>query len=84
MNARLIAHNISLDDNTFQGKHGNIDRTPFVYDRVAGYRAAFGGQTFLEGWYVTFAQTRRSSEFSSPNGDGGVQRFGTVTLAREF
>lgn len=84
MDARYIAHNIFLDGNTFQGNNGNIERTPFVYDLVAGVTLAFGPQTFMDGWYLNFARTRRSSEFSSPAGDGAVQRFGSITLGREY
>ena len=84
IDARLVAHNIFLDGNTFQGNNGNVERTPFVYDLVAGFRVAFGGQSFMDGWYLTFTQIRRSSEFSSPTGDGAVQRFGSITLGREY
>jgi len=84
VDARLVAHNIFLDGNTFQDNNGNIERTPFTYDLTAGFRLAFGRQTFMDGWYLAFSRTRRSSEFSSPTGDGGVQRFGSITLGREY
>lgn len=81
---RAVARNIFLDGNTFQDNNGNIEKENFVYDFVAGFRGAFGSRTFMHGWYVDFSQTRRSSEFSSPTGEGGVQRFASITLGREY
>ena len=84
VDVRYIAHNIFLDGNTFDGNNGNVERTPVVYDLVAGLRLTFGRQTFMDGWYLDFARTRRSSEFSSPVGDGAAQRFGSITIGREY
>ena len=82
---RAVARNIFLDGNTFQDNDGNVDKEILVYDFVIGFRLRFGSQaSFMDGWYLDFSRTRRSSEFTTPAGDAPVQRFASITFGREY
>lgn len=81
---RVIAHNMFLDGNSFQHNNGNVNKEPFFYDLVIGFRAAFNSGSALDGWYINFSQTRRSAEFKSPDGISPAQSFGNITIGREF
>ncbi len=82
---RAVARNIFLDGNTFQDNAGNVDKEILVYDFVIGFRMRFGSRaSFMDGWYLDFSRTRRSSEFTSTAGDAAVQRFASITLGREY
>lgn len=74
--ARLVAHNLFLDGNTFAANDIRIRRTPFVPEW------AVGGEVNLWGWVVaSYQRIVRGSEFSSTSGDAPRQRFGSVSLA---
>lgn len=72
--ARLVAHNIFLDGNTFADSH-SVDRKPLVADAQAGF--AIVGRS----WRFTFAHIFRTREF---DGQRRADRFSAVSLSKRF
>lgn len=69
--ARLVAHNVFLDGNTFRDSR-SVDREPFVYDLQLGFVAVRGRMR------LGFTLVRRSEEFKTQR---GADRFGQLTLS---
>ncbi len=74
VDARLVAHNIFLDGNTF-GDGPSVDRKPFVIDISAGASVNYRNTK------VTYALVYRSQEF---DGQEEGQLFGAVSLNFAF
>lgn len=74
---RLVARNIFLDGNTLRSSPA-VDRKVWVYDLTAGVMLR------LTPLRISLTRVRRSSEFSTPAGNGGIQRFYSLNLGWEF
>jgi hypothetical protein len=75
--ARLLARNIFLDGNTFRNS-ASVDRRVFVYDLKGGISLRFAPLR------VSLTHVHRSTEFSTPLGSGGIQRFQSLNVSWEF
>jgi lipid A 3-O-deacylase len=74
LDARLVAHNIFLDGNTFRDSH-SVDREPLVADVAAGVSA------YYRGVRLSYAQIFRSREFST---QGETHAYGSLALSYIF
>ncbi|MQU07837.1 lipid A deacylase LpxR family protein, partial [Pseudomonas helleri] len=72
--ARLIAHDITLDGNTFRSSH-SVDRRVFVADIGYGIAVTRGG------WKFAIARYYRTREF---NGQRERPVFGSFTVSKAF
>jgi hypothetical protein len=75
--ARLVAHNIFLDGNSFRNS-ASVDRRVFVYDLKGGISLR------LAPLRLSLTHVHRSAEFSTPLGSGGTQRFQSFNVSWEF
>jgi hypothetical protein len=74
---RAVAHNITLDGNSFVRNDILVERTPFVPEYSAGVEMNLVGN-----FWMTFQFVRRGSEFKRRNGRPAPrQDFGAITLA---
>lgn len=69
-----MAHNLTLDGNTFKSSH-SVDRREWVGDLTGGVALAW------DAWQLTYTAVSRSREF---HGQDGHDVFGAITLARDF
>ena len=77
VDGRLVGRNIFLDGNTFR-ESAAVDRRVWVYDLT-------GGMTLrVSPLRVSLTRVQRSSEFSTPAGNGGTQRFYSLNIGWEF
>lgn len=77
---RAVAHNITLDGNTFVRNDIRIHRKPFVPEIAAGLEVNLVGN-----FWLTYQFIHRGSEFERRNGrDAPAQEFGSLTLAWTF
>ncbi|MBL8490513.1 MAG: lipid A deacylase LpxR family protein, partial [Rhodocyclaceae bacterium] len=74
---RLVARNIFLDG-TFFRDSPSVERRRHVYDLSAGFSLR------LENVRLSFTRLRRSEEFRTPLGGGGVQRFDSLNIGIDF
>ncbi|MHB9116670.1 MAG: lipid A deacylase LpxR family protein [Burkholderiales bacterium] len=74
---RLVAHNIFLDGTVFHDS-ASVGRRPHVYDLDVGLSARFGAVR------VSITRVRRSEEFYTAAGGGGVQFFHSINLGIEL
>ena len=74
---RLVAHNIFVDGSLFRDGPGVNGRT-FVYDFTAGVSAR------IDKFRLSVTRIKRSTEFTTPLGSGGPQRFYSINLGIEF
>lgn len=74
LDARWVAHDITLDGNTFRSSH-RVDSRPFVAD--IGYGLAFT----RDRWRFAFARYHRTREF---DGQRDVPVYGSFTIGRRF
>ena len=72
--ARAVAHDITLDGNTFKSSH-SVDKRPLVVDVGYGIAVQHGS------WRYAFARYHRSREFK---GQRDVPVYGTFTIGRKF
>lgn len=75
--ARLVARNIFLDGNSFRDS-ASVDRRVFVYDLKGGISMRIAPLR------ISLTHVHRSSEFSTPLGNGGIQRFQSLNVSWEF
>lgn len=82
---RWMIRNVFLDGAMFRSGP-SVDSKPLVADATFGVRLDFPRtRTEYTGpWYVGFAATRRSPEFSSRRGSASAQSFGALTVGTEF
>jgi hypothetical protein len=74
---KAVAHNITLDGNTFARNNIRIERKPFVPEIGGGFEL-----NLIRNFSVTFQFVHRGSEFESRNGrDAPAHEFGSLTLA---
>ena len=77
---RAVAHNITLDGNTFADNDIRIRRKPFVPEIGIGFEVNLVGN-----FWLTYQFVHRGSEFERRNGrDAPAQEFGSVTIAWTF
>lgn len=69
-----MAHNLTLDGNTFKSSH-SVDRREWVGDLIGGVALAW------DAWQLTYTAVSRSREF---HGQDNRDVFGAITLARDF
>lgn len=75
-----MAHNITLDGNTFARNDIRIGRKVFVPEIGVGFEVNLAGNVWL-----TYQFIHRGSEFERRNGrDAPAQEFGSITLAVMF
>lgn len=74
---RLVARNIFLDGNSFRSG-ASVDRRDWVYDFKAGISVRVAPLR------VSITHVERSTEFSTPLGNGGRQRFQSFNVSWEF
>ncbi len=74
LDARWVAHDITLDGNTFRSSH-RVDSRPVVAD--IGYGLAFTRNR----WRFAFARYHRTREF---DGQRDVPVYGSFTIGRKF
>jgi hypothetical protein len=74
LNARLVAHNIFLDGNTFRDSHA-VDSEPLVADVAAGVSA------YYRGVRLSYAQIYHSREFTT---QGETHAYGSLALSYMF
>lgn len=74
VDARAVAHNITLDGNSWKRSH-SVDKRAFVADLGLGMTVRKGL------WQVTFARYNRTREFS---GQQLRPVFGSITISRHF
>jgi hypothetical protein len=77
IDARVVAHNIFLDGNTFRDGP-SVDRRRTVRDVTIGFSVRHAPLR------VSLTRVRRSDEFSSAAGGGGRQRFLSLNLSWAF
>src|SRR5690554_3280137 len=70
----FMAHNLTLDGNTFKNSH-SVDRREWVGDVAGGVALAWNA------WQLTYTAVSRSREF---HGQEESDSFGMITLARSF
>lgn len=74
---KAVAHNITLDGNSFARNDIRIDRTPFVPEIAAGFEVNLIGN-----FWLTYQFIHRGSEFRRRNGRAApAQEFGSLTFA---
>lgn len=69
-----MAHNLTLDGNTFKNSH-SVDRREWVGDVMGGVALAW------DAWQMTYTAVSRTREF---HGQEESDSFGMITLARTF
>jgi hypothetical protein len=74
---RLVAHNVFLDGNLFR-PGPSVDRRDLVHDLKAGISLRIAPVR------ISLTHVRRSEEFTTPFGDGGIQNFQSFNLGWEF
>lgn len=74
VDARLVAHDVFLDGNTFRDSH-EVDSRPFVADLMAGITLGWRGAK------LSLANVLRTREFRNQPRD---HRFGSITLSYAF
>jgi hypothetical protein len=74
---RAVARNIFLDGPAFHGGP-SVDRRDHVFDTSLGFSFRYHGLRF------SWTRIRRSEEFRTATGGGGVQRFDSMNLGYEF
>jgi hypothetical protein len=77
LDARLVARNIFLDGNTFRNS-ASVDRRVFVYDLTGGISIRVAPVR------ISLTHVQRSSEFDTPLGSSGIQRFQSFNVGWEF
>ena len=75
--ARLVGQNIFLDGNTFRNS-ASVERRVFVYDLKAGLSLRIAPVR------LSLTHVQRSPEFTTPLGNGGIQRFQSINVSWEF
>lgn len=74
---RLVAHNIFLDGTVFRDSP-SVERRRHVYDLSAGVSVRVAKVR------LSFTRLRRSEEFRTPLGGGGIQRFDSLNIGIDF
>ena len=77
VDGRVVAHNIFLDGNTFR-ESASVDRRNFVYDFKAGISMRIAPMR------ISLTHVQRSPEFTTPLGNGAIQRFQSLNVSWEF
>ena len=77
VDGRLVARNIFLDGNSFR-ESASVDRRTFVHDFKAGVSVRI---TPLR---ISVTHVRRSAEFFTSLGSGGIQQFQSFNVSWEF
>jgi len=82
---RWMIHNVFLNGTMFRSGP-SVDSKPLVADATIGVRLDFPRtrNQCTGPWYVSFAATRRSPEFSGRRGSASPQSFGALTVGTEF
>jgi hypothetical protein len=74
---RLVAHNIFLDGAVFRDSP-SVRKRPHVYDVTLGLSLR------IDATRISVTRVRRSEEFFTAAGTGGLQNFDSVNLGIEF
>jgi lipid A 3-O-deacylase len=75
VDGQVVAHDITLDGNTFQGS-AHVKRQPYVGEGEAGLALIFGAAR------LTYTQVVQSEEFRTQK--GGLHQFGSLALSVRF
>jgi hypothetical protein len=72
--ARLVAHNIFLDGNTFSDSH-SVDKKKLVADVTVGVSATY------KRWNISYSHVYRTKEFK---GQSEAQKYGSLSLSYSY